>query len=80
MKRLLIILTVAVLGAAVGVATAQRSNQYVPPPSTFKIYIEATSYGVELRCEKGCAWETLKWGCDGNLPCGSSIDQMGMTK
>ena len=49
-------------------------------PAQFKIDILVTDTGVELVCDKGCAWTELSFSCDGGTPCSSGIDQNGMTE
>src|SRR5262245_50865851 len=47
-------------------------------PTDFLIIVEATTSGVNLVCQRGCAWKELSFGCGEQLPCKSPIDAFGM--
>ncbi len=49
-----------------------------PEYADFLIIVEATGSGVNLVCERGCAWKALSFECGDQLPCKSPIDALGM--
>jgi hypothetical protein len=56
------------------------SEPAAPDAADFLITVEATGSGVNLVCQRGCAWKELSFDCGDHLPCKSPIDGLGMTQ
>ena len=77
MTRAKWILSVLALLAVVGGGHSEEPTG--PEPADFLILVEATGSGVNLVCQRGCAWKELSFECGDELPCKSPIDAFGMT-
>ncbi len=78
-KTLVFLLCFTCVGLLTKAAAAPET--YVRPPSSFDINVRAVNgNSVELTCNKGCQWETLKFSCEGSDSnvCESRIDDWGM--
>jgi hypothetical protein len=61
------------------VVTSWRLATTQTQVADFKIVIEATTGGAKLECLRGCAWNTLSFGCDGKAECKAQVDQTGVS-
>jgi len=48
--------------------------------AAFVFTVEGTKDGVTLACARGCAWQTLTFGCGEKKTCASKINEYGMAK
>jgi TonB family protein len=48
--------------------------------SPFVLMVRRTPTGVELTCERGCAWKALTLPCEPQANCAAKIDDRGMTR
>lgn len=76
MKARWIVGVLALLGLVGG---GHGEGPTAPEYADFLIIVEATGSGVNLVCERGCAWKELSFECGEQLPCKSPIDAFGMT-
>jgi hypothetical protein len=67
-------LSIAVLAlvALIGSVAARRR-----PEPTYSFRIQPSAKGVQLVCEKGCAWKTLAAKCE-KAPCNFRVDEFGV--
>jgi len=47
-------------------------------PVPFSIVVTQTAKGVEMKCQKGCAWKELTFSCNGKIPCSATVDERGV--
>ncbi len=47
------------------------------PLAAFLVRVESTTDGVAFACQRGCAWQTLAFGCEGKKPCASRVSEYG---
>jgi hypothetical protein len=47
-------------------------------PVSFSIVVTQTATGLEMKSQKGCAWETLTYSCGEKLPCSMIVDESGV--
>ena len=47
-------------------------------PVPFSIVVTQTAKGLEMKCQKGCAWKELAFLCDGKVPCSAIVDEHGV--
>jgi len=47
-------------------------------PVPFSIVVTQTDKGLEMKCQKGCAWNTLTYSCGGKLPCSAIVNEHGV--
>jgi uncharacterized protein (TIGR02246 family) len=47
-------------------------------PVPFSIVVSQTAKGLEMKCQKGCAWKELAFSCDGKVPCSAIVDEHGV--
>jgi hypothetical protein len=47
-------------------------------PVSFSIVVTQTDKGLEMKCQKGCAWKTLTYACGGKVPCSAIVDERGV--
>jgi hypothetical protein len=48
--------------------------------AAFVFTVKGTKDGVALACARGCAWQTLTFGCSEKKTCASKINEYGMAK
>jgi hypothetical protein len=60
---------------AVMVSTQARPSPKTPPPA-FSLVLESTANGWAARCDTGCRWQRLSFGCE--RACRAIIDANGV--
>jgi hypothetical protein len=65
---------IAVLALVVLISLVAASR---PPEPTYSLRIQPSAKGIELVCEKGCAWKTLAATCE-TAPCSFQVDEFGV--
>ncbi len=76
MKRKFIVgLLITLATPFVGWEAKSRSEA---KPVPFSIVVTQTDNGLEMECQKGCAWKTLTYSCGGKIPCSARVDEGGV--
>jgi hypothetical protein len=44
----------------------------------FSIIVVQTEDGWEMTCQRGCAWERLRYSCGEGDPCAALVDETGV--
>jgi len=59
---------------------AWRMSGAAATPADFRVTIKTTDggAGVEMECQRGCAWTKLTFACDGNVECAAVVDAFGV--
>jgi hypothetical protein len=74
MKRLILAL---VLFTGIATFTALRSPAQEPVPQ-WSFVVTATDSGWTMTCDRGCAWERLRFQCQAKVPCKAQIGEDGV--
>ena len=71
-----------IVGVLISLATTlvawQARARSEDKPVSFSIVVTQTTKGLEMKCQKGCAWKTLTYSCDGKVPCSAIVDERGV--
>jgi hypothetical protein len=67
-------LSIAVLALVALISLVAASRR---PEPTYSLRIQPSAKGIELVCEKGCAWKKLAATC-GKSPCSFRVDEFGV--
>lgn len=73
MLRVLTVSIAVVLGA---VAATNATTTRQRSPAAFSLVLESTASGWAARCDSGCRWKELSFGCA--RACGATIDANGV--
>ena len=68
----------AVFGSGVNAIAQQDAPTNEQSNFAIEIAIDRAANGVSLRCDEGCAWETLSFSCDpAGEDCVGTVDRYG---
>lgn len=57
----------------------EARSQSEAKPVPFSIVVTQTDKGLEMECQKGCAWKTLTYSCGGKVSCSATVDESGVS-
>lgn len=76
MKRKFTVVVLVILATLLIAWEAKSRPEAKPVP--FSIVVTQTDKGLEMECQKGCAWKTLAYSCGEKTPCSATVNEVGM--